>query len=80
MVKSNHNYNPVKVYSTFVPSDLLLAKMVLEQEGIQYETRNENFAALYPMADGLGTVDILVDKADVERAGKILKPFIKGKK
>ena len=80
MVELNHNYNPVKVYSTFVPSDLLLAKMVLEREGIRYETRNENFAALYPGADGLATVDILVEETDVEKAGEILRPFIEGKK
>lgn len=80
MEQQNSKYIPTKVYSTFNQQDLLFAKMALDREGIPYETQNENFSALYPGADGLATVDILVNQTDVERAGEILKSFIEGKK
>lgn len=80
MEQQNSEYKPIKVYSVFNQQDLLLAKMALEREGILYETRNEQFAALYPGANGLATVDLFVNQSDFERAGEILKPFIQGKK
>lgn len=69
-----------KVYSTFHQTDLLLAKMALDREGIRYETTNENFAALYPGADGMATVVIFVEDTDMERARQTLGPFIKENK
>ncbi len=80
MEQQHPKYIPIKVYSTFNQQDLLFAKMALDREGIRYETQNENFSALYPGADGLATVDVLVNQSDVERAGEILKPIIEGKK
>ena len=79
MNPENQEYNFVKVYSTFRQQDFLLAKLALDQEGIPYDTRNENFAALNPGADGPATVDIFVNQSDTARAGEILKPFIEGK-
>ncbi len=80
MGQHNPKYIPIKVYSTINQQDLLFAKMALEREGIRYETQNENFSALYPGTSPLATVDILVNQSDVERAGEILKPVIKGKR
>ncbi len=68
----------VRVYYTFIPTEIINAKMILEREGIEYFTRNENFAALYPGADGMATVDFLVQKADEARAKEILRDLIKG--
>lgn len=76
----NHEYKPVRVYSTFDQINLLLAKMALQREEIPYETRNENFAAVYPGADGMATVDIFVDQSDAAKAREILKSFIEGEK
>jgi len=73
MEQSNHDYNPVKIYSSFRQSGLVLAKMVLEREGIKYEMSNENFGGLYSGSVGIGTVDIYVDEKDAERAKEALK-------
>ena len=76
-MEQNHEYKPIRVYSTFNQTELLIVKGVLDLEGIPYETKNEIFASLFPGANGLATIDILVDKTDAERAGEILGPFIK---
>ena len=68
----------VRVYYTVVPSNIVNAKMALEREGIEYYTRNETFASLYPGADGMATVDFLVSKADEANAKEALKDLIKG--
>jgi Putative prokaryotic signal transducing protein len=69
----------VRVYYTFVPANIINAKMILGREGIEYMTRNEDFAALYPGADGMATVDFLVNKNDEKRAKAALKDLIDGK-
>ncbi len=69
----------VRVYYTFAPTDIINAKMILEHEGIEFYTRNEDFAALYPGADGMATVDFLVNKVDEERARRALKDLIEGR-
>jgi len=79
-MEQHPKYIPIKVYSTSNQQDLLFAKMALDREGIRYETQNENFSALYPGANILATVDVLINQSDVERAGEILKPVIQGKK
>ena len=73
MKEDKQNFKPVVVYSNFVQSQLLLAKMALDREGIRYETTNENIAALYPGADGMATIDLVVDESDMERAKEALK-------
>ncbi|HUI31828.1 MAG TPA: DUF2007 domain-containing protein [Candidatus Acidoferrales bacterium] len=70
----------VRVYYTFVPSEIINAKMILDKEGIEYITSNENFAALYPGADGMATVDFLVKEKDEERAKEVLRDLIQGKR
>lgn len=70
----------VRVYYTFVPSDIINAKMILEKEGIEYFARNEHFASLYPGADGMATVDFLVKKSDERRAREALRDLIEGKR
>lgn len=79
MKTQNISPDYVRVYYTFVPTEIINAKMILEHDGIEYLTRNENFAALYPGADGMATVDFLVKKADEERAKGALKDLIEGK-
>jgi len=69
----------VRVYSTFVPSEIINAKMILDKVGIRYFTRNENFASLYPGADGMASVDFLVNKTDEQRAKEALKDLIEGR-
>ena len=71
--------NYVRVYYTFSPADIINAKMILDKEGIDYITRNEDFAALYPGADGMATVDFWVNKTDEAKAKEALKDLIKGK-
>jgi len=69
----------VRVFSTFVPTEIINAKMILEKEGIQYFTRNEKFASLYPGADGRASVDFLIKKTEEPRAKEVLKDLIEGK-
>lgn len=73
MPSPDHDYKPVKVYSSFNPQDILLAKLALEREDIRFETTNEIFGGLHPFMDGMATVDILVDQRDVDRALKALE-------
>ncbi len=80
MKTSNVPPDYVRVYYTFVPTNIINAKMILEKEEIEYFTRNENFASLYPGADGMATVDFLVNKADETRARSALKELIEGKR
>ncbi|HQT90727.1 MAG TPA: DUF2007 domain-containing protein [Candidatus Kryptobacter bacterium] len=69
--------NRVKVYSTFVQSDVIFAKMILQQEQIEYFTQNEDVAAVYPIP-GMGNVDFFVAESDFERARLVLEPLMKG--
>lgn len=75
----NHISDYVRVYYTFSPANIINAKMILGKEGIEYITRNEHFASLYPGADGMATVDFLVNKVDEKRAKDALKDLIEGK-
>ena len=68
----------MRVYRTFRPAEVMLAKMHLEGEGIPFATGNEYFSSLYPSADGMASVEILVDRNDVERARAVLDPLLKG--
>lgn len=79
MKRKNIPTDYVRVYYTFAPANIINAKMILQHEGIEYYTRNEDFAALYPGADGMATVDFLVNRADEARAKKALKDLIEGK-
>ena len=76
--REDHSQDYVRVYYTFVPTNIINAKMILESQEIQYITRNEDFAALYPGVDGMSTVDFLVKKTDEERAKNVLKELIEG--
>ncbi len=70
---------PVKVFSSFVQADIITAKMILQQEEIEYFTRNENVASVYPIP-GLGNVDFFVAGSDEKRARDVLAPLIEGEK
>ena len=70
--------DPVRIYKTFRPSEVMMVKMQLEGEGIPFVTGNEYFGSLYPSADGMASVEILVDRSDVERARRALAPLLKG--
>ena len=70
---------PVKVFSSFIQADIITAKMILQQEEIEFFTRNENVASVYPIP-GLGNVDFFVDGNDVKRAREALAPLIEGEK
>jgi hypothetical protein len=72
MSEADQKYNPVKVYSSSVNSDILIVKMALETEGIPYEMSNENLAGLFPGLDGLTHIDILVNECDEKRAREII--------
>ena len=76
----SHSQDYVRVYYTFILSNIINAKMILGNEGIEYITRNEDFAALYPGVDGMATVDFFVKKADEERAKEALRDLIEGKR
>ncbi|HEY9164903.1 MAG TPA: DUF2007 domain-containing protein [Candidatus Kryptonia bacterium] len=80
-MKANSSNIPpgfVRVYYTFVPANIMLAKMILDREGIEYFTRGETWAGVYPGADGMATVDFLVKDEDVSDAKKVLKDLIEG--
>ncbi|MCL5267171.1 MAG: DUF2007 domain-containing protein [Bacteroidetes bacterium] len=76
-MSENKSGRSVKVYSSYIQSDIIGAKMTLENEEIGYFTQNENFAALYPLP-GLGSVDFFVDERDAQRARRALTSLIKG--
>jgi len=69
----------VRVYSTFVQSQIVVAKLALESEGIEFFTRGETWAGVYPGLDGMATVDFLVKKEDAAEATEALKSLIEGK-
>ncbi len=68
----------VRVYFTFLPTAIINAKMILDKVGINYLTRNEDFAALYPGADGMATVEFWVPKKDEGLARQALHDLIEG--
>ncbi len=69
----------MKVFSSYIQSDIIGAKMALENEEIGYFTQNENFASLYP-SPGVGNVDFFVDEVDAQKARKALSSLIRGSK
>lgn len=78
MDKKDHS-TPVKVYSSYIMSDVIAAKMILQEQKIEYFTQNEEVAAIYPIP-GLGNIDFFVDRKDVEKARAALAPLIEGDK
>jgi len=78
MKTPNDQSSFVRVFSTFAQTDIINAKMALENAEIEYYTKNETFASLYPGADGLATVDFMVDEKDAEEARTALKDLIEG--
>lgn len=78
MAEKGHE-DPVKVYSSFIQSDIIAAKMILQEEEIEYFTQNENVASVYPIP-GIGNVDFFVNKGDVDKARQALAPLIEGDK
>ena len=79
MPSSEYDYKPVKIFSSFDPQDILMAKLILDEEGILYETTNETFSGMMPGLDEMATVEILVDQADAKRAHKALEALEKKK-
>lgn len=77
MAADKGHESPVKVYSSFIQSDIITAKMILEQEQIEFFTNNEEVAAVYPIP-GMGSVDFFVSQGDVAKAREVLEPLIKG--
>ncbi|MCL4510390.1 MAG: DUF2007 domain-containing protein [Bacteroidetes bacterium] len=67
----------IKVFSTYIQSEIIAAKMALEHEGIEFFTQNEDFASLYP-TPGVGDVDFFVYEADFKKARAALSLLIKG--
>lgn len=76
MTEQDHS-PPVKVYSSYIQSDVIAAKMILEERGIEYFTQNEDVAAIYPIP-GMGNVDFFVNVKDVGKARAALAPLIQG--
>lgn len=68
---------PVRVYSSYIQSDVIAAKMILQEQKIEYFTQNEEVAAIYPIP-GLGSIDFFVNRKDFEKARTALAPLIKG--
>jgi hypothetical protein len=73
----NRHSPPVKVFSSFIQADVITAKMILQQEEIEYFTKNESVASVYPIP-GLGNVDFFVDENDAKKAREVLAPLIEG--
>ena len=78
MKRQNNTEDYIKVFFTFVPTAIINAKMILDKEGIEYFTRNEDFAALYPGADGMATVEFWVSRNDEKSAKEALRDLIEG--
>lgn len=74
-----HAWDPVVVFSSFYPADILAAKMELEGADIRYQTANESFGGLYPGCDGMATIDLLVNRPDAQRARRLLAPLNEGR-
>lgn len=79
MAEDKQHASPVKVYSSYIQSDIIAAKMILEHEQIEFFTQNEDVASLYPIP-GMGNVDFFVSESDFEKARNILAPLIQGEK
>lgn len=75
----NDHSTPVRVYSSYIQSDVIAAKMILEENQIEFFTQNEDVAAVYPIP-GMGDIDFFVDANDVEKARAVLAPLIEGEK
>lgn len=76
MTEQDHS-TPVKIYSSYIQSDVIAAKMILEENTIEYFTQNEDVAAIYPIP-GMGNIDFFVNAKDVGKARAALAPLIKG--
>lgn len=74
--KTQREYKFVKVYSSPKQGEIMLIKSLLECEKIPYYVKGENFSALYGPADGLSTMDIMVQEEYFEDAKELLKGFI----
>lgn len=80
MKRQSNTEDYIKVFFTFVPTAIINAKMILNKEGIECFTRNEDFAALYPGADGMATVEFWVSRNDEKSAKQALRELIEGSK
>ena len=61
----------VRVFSSYIQSDIVTPKMTLVHDRIEFHTKNETLARLYPIA-GAGDVDFFVDASEDENAGNAL--------
>ncbi len=76
MTQKDHSA-PVKVYSSYIQSDVIAAKMILQENEIEYFTQNEEVAAIYPIP-GMGNIDFFVNRKDFDKARAVLAPLIQG--
>ncbi|MFH1888923.1 MAG: DUF2007 domain-containing protein [Candidatus Omnitrophota bacterium] len=67
----------VKVYSTPNQGEVALIKSLLDAQGISYYIKGENFGSLYGAANGLSSMDIMVNDDRLEESKELLKEFIK---
>lgn len=65
----------VKLIEPLDQGELAFVKSLLDANGIRYFVQNEHFGSLYP---GLPSVaSVVVDEADVKRAGKLIRRLVK---
>lgn len=74
--KNQREYKFVKVYSSPKQGEIALIKSLLDGEKIPYYVKGENFATLYGPADGLSTMDIMIQEEYFEDVKELLKDFI----
>ena len=65
----------VTIRKFYDPNAALIAKAMLEGEGLLVFLKNENFAAVMPIHNpAIGEIELQVEKDEVERALEILGP------
>lgn len=62
----------VTIKTAHIPSDLVVARSVLESEGIYCFVKDEIMSQLYPMFGGVGGAKLQVRGEDAEKAIAIL--------
>lgn len=73
---SQIEYKFIRVHTTPKPAEIALIKSILNAENIPYDIRGEHLNALYGVADGFTSMDVMVREDYSEDAKELLKEFI----
>ena len=70
-------YKFIRVYASPKQGEIGLIKSLLDNEGIPYYIKGENFGTLYGPADGMSSMEVMIREDFSKAAEELLRDFIK---